>query len=103
MEGMPASAAKVAAFTVPENGSWTKTLVPTLIPETARSGAEPFHSWGPKVSMPYFMEVTGKELTQLRSGREALWPVRLPSGMQELYWHASLRGVGGESLAPVPD
>jgi hypothetical protein len=58
--------------------------VPTLIPETASSGDEPFHNWGPKVVMPYFMEVTGKELTQLRSGREALWPVKLPLPMQEL-------------------
>lgn len=50
--------------------------------------------------MPYFMEVTGKELTQLRSGRVSLWPVVLPLPIQESYSQGTVRGTGGESLEP---
>lgn len=46
------------------------------------------------------MAVTGKELTQLRSGRVSLWPVVLPLPIHESYPQGSVRGTGGESLEP---
>lgn len=60
-------------------------LLPTFGPVATRSGPAPFQAWGPNVSMPYLMPVTGNALTQLRRGDVALRPTGPLLGGQLLY------------------
>jgi hypothetical protein len=48
---------------VPEKYTARPRFEPTLGPETARAGGAPLKNGGAAVLMPYFIEVTGYELT----------------------------------------
>lgn len=67
-------------------------LPPTLGPDTTRS------TGSGEAATPNFMDVAGKEFTQLRA--VPLLPVAAPFS-QVLYWHGSVRGFGSASLDPM--